>query len=63
MKKITNYFQGVWFELKKVSWPSRKEAINHTIVVLISAAVAIAFTAVVDFGLSKLVEFIVQNRS
>ena len=50
-------------ELKKVSWPSKNELINHTVIVIISAAVAIALTAAVDFGLTKLVEYIVQNRS
>jgi preprotein translocase subunit SecE len=59
---LVNYFKGVWSELKKVSWPTRKEVINHTIIVLVSAAIAIALTSVVDFGLSKLIEYLVQNR-
>ncbi len=63
MKKFINYFQGVWSELKKVTWPSKKEVFNHTIIVLVSATIAIMLTAAGDYGLSKLVEFIVQNRS
>jgi preprotein translocase subunit SecE len=59
---LVNYFKGVWSELKKVSWPTRKEVINHTIIVLVSAAIAIALISVVDFGLSKLIEYLVQNR-
>ena len=60
---ITNYFKGVLSELKKVSWPTGREVINHTVIVLISAAIAIALTAAADFGLTKLIEYIVQNRS
>jgi len=63
MKSFTSYFQGVWSELKKVSWPTRQEVIDHTIIVLVSAGIAIGITALVDFGLTKLVEFIIQNRA
>jgi preprotein translocase subunit SecE len=63
MKKIIDYFKGVWSELKKVSWPSSKEVITHTIIVIVSAGVAIAITAVLDLGLSKLVEYLVTYRS
>lgn len=58
---IFNYFKGVWSELKKVSWPTRTEVINHTVIVLISAVAAISLTALADFGLTKLVEFLVQK--
>jgi preprotein translocase subunit SecE len=61
MKTITNYLKGVWAELKKVSWPTGKEVANHTIIVLVSAAVAISLTSAVDFGLSKLIEYLVQR--
>ncbi len=48
-------------ELAKVVWPSRKETIRITIgVVLLSLAVA-AFLGGIDFGLTKLFEFIVNR--
>lgn len=59
---IVTYFKGVWAELKKVSWPTGKQVVDHTIIVLVSAAIAIALTAAADFGLTKLVEYLVQNR-
>ena len=31
---IVQYLRETWFELKKVSWPTRREAINLTIVVV-----------------------------
>jgi len=60
---ILDYFKGVIAELKKVSWPTSKEVINHTIIVIISAGIAMSLTAALDLGLSKIVEFIVQNKS
>lgn len=40
---VLRYFRETWFELKKVSWPSRVEAVNLTIIVI----VATAFLAIV----------------
>jgi len=59
---ITNYLVGSWAELKKVSWPKRSEVVNHTVIVLISCAIAIAVTAAIDYGLTFVVQYIVENR-
>lgn len=49
-------------ELSKVVWPSRRETIRITVaVVLLSLAVAV-FLGAVDYGLTKLFEYIVNNR-
>jgi preprotein translocase subunit SecE len=32
---IIRYLRETWFELKKVSWPTRAEAVNLTIVVIV----------------------------
>lgn len=40
--KMTTYFRGVKAEMKKVIWPSKKELINYTgVVIMISALIAI----------------------
>jgi preprotein translocase subunit SecE len=31
--RIVEFLQDTWFELKKVSWPTRSEAVNLTIIV------------------------------
>ncbi len=59
---VIKYFMGSWAELKKVSWPTKKEVLNHTIIVLISAALAIAITGAVDYGLTYLVQYLVQTK-
>ncbi|MBM4276051.1 MAG: preprotein translocase subunit SecE [Deltaproteobacteria bacterium] len=42
-------------ELKKVTWPNRKEALGATGVVLFLVIVISIFLGLVDFGLSRLV--------
>ena len=43
-------------ELKKVVWPTRKQLINNTIIVI----VAIAIVGIVIFGLDSLFAFVAQ---
>jgi len=59
---LARYFSGVWNELKKVSWPTRQEVLNHTVIVVISATIAVAVTGLVDLGLSKLIQYFVETR-
>ena len=58
VQHITNYFKGSTEELKKVTWPTRNETVNKTIlVIIISLAVAI-YLGFIDYlltlGLEKL---------
>jgi len=59
-KKVIQFFKEVKNELKKVTWPGRKEVINSTIVVLIATAVLTLFLYLVDVGLSKLVGMVIK---
>jgi preprotein translocase subunit SecE len=45
-KKIANFFTDVKTEMQKVSWPTREELINSTLIV---AAVSLMFTVYI-FG-------------
>ena len=58
MKRIISFFQESFAELKKVTWPSRDEAIASTKVVLISTILIAAMLGLVDFILFKLVDVI-----
>ena len=58
MKKIIQFFQESFAELKKVTWPARDEAVSSTKVVLVSTLIIAAFLGLIDFGLFKLVDWI-----
>ena len=49
-----------WQELKKVNWPNRKETLGTTGVVLILVVLVSVYLGLVDFGLSRLVRFVVH---
>ena len=58
MRRIIAFFQESFAELKKVTWPSRDEAIASTKVVLVSTLIIAAMLGLVDFILFKLVDWI-----
>jgi len=60
--RAIKYFLDSYEELKKVSWPTRKQLIRDTLIVVVSSTVITAFVAVVDFGLSKVLEFLVSAQ-
>ncbi|MGO4890102.1 preprotein translocase subunit SecE [Anaerobacillus sp. MEB173] len=55
---IGKFLRDVVTEMKRVSWPGRKELIKYTGVVLTTVAFIAVFFAVVDLGISTLVRFI-----
>jgi len=50
---VARFFRETIGELRKVTWPTRQEAINLTIVVLIVIVVMSAFLGVLDFIFSR----------
>jgi len=60
MNKIIQFLQEVRVELGKVVWPSRREALKITGIVIIFSVVVSIFLGLVDFGVSKLIALIVQ---
>ena len=44
-------------ELRKVFWPSRKETLNTTVVVLVFVAIASVFFWLLDLGLASVTKF------
>jgi len=54
-----NYLREVVFELKKVVWPSRKETLGSTAVVLTIVGLTAVFLGIVDLILSRLVKILV----
>jgi preprotein translocase subunit SecE len=53
--RISLFYRQVIAELRKVIWPTRKELITYTSVVIVFVLVVIAYVTVLDFGFSKAV--------
>ena len=57
---IGSFFADSWSELKKVKWPSRKELISYTIVVVITVAIVTVYFMGLDYGFKSLTELILK---
>ena len=50
----SNFMKELRAELKKVTWPSRKELISNTVTVIVITLIVAAIVFVLDFGFEKL---------
>ncbi len=55
-KKKESYLAGVKKEVKKVSWPTRKDVIKYTIATLVFIAVVVVFFLILNLILSLVVK-------
>ncbi|MFA6042062.1 MAG: preprotein translocase subunit SecE [Patescibacteria group bacterium] len=53
MAFLPKYFRESYEELKKVSWPSRKQTINDTLLVIAVSVGVAAFLGALDIGLTS----------
>jgi preprotein translocase subunit SecE len=58
MSSITQFFRNVGTEMRKVSWPKRKELTGYTITVIATVVIFALFFAGVDLVISKSIRFI-----
>ena len=58
--KTAQFLREVKVELKKVTWPSRKQTIGSTVVVIVLVMIISIFLGAVDLGLSSLIRIVLQ---
>jgi preprotein translocase subunit SecE len=61
IEKISQFFREVRNELKKVSWPSRKDTMGSTSVVIILVLIIAIYLGLVDFGLGRIVRLLLTG--
>jgi len=59
--RAVQFLREVKVELKKVTWPSRKQTVGSTVVVIVLVLVISLFLGVVDVGLSSLIRVVLQQ--
>ncbi|MFB4165661.1 preprotein translocase subunit SecE [Alteribacillus sp. JSM 102045] len=57
-KNPARFLRDVGREMKRVTWPNRRELTKYTIVVIITIIFFVIFFAAVDSGLSELVRLL-----
>ncbi len=57
---MIKFLRNVGKEMKRVSWPKRKELTRYTITVLTTVTFVAVFFAVIDMGISSLIRLILE---
>ena len=62
IQKISQYFNGVQLEMKKVTWLSKEEMLGSTLIVGVFSILIALFLFFVDFGLSEFISRIIGGK-
>ncbi|WP_268876123.1 MULTISPECIES: preprotein translocase subunit SecE [Bacillaceae] len=60
VKGSTKFLKDVSTEMKRVSWPKRKELVRYTAVVIATVTFIAIFFAITDLGISTLIRTILN---
>jgi preprotein translocase subunit SecE len=58
LSKTVQFLKEARVELKKVTWPTPKEALASTSVVIVVVIIVSLFLGIVDFGLTRIVRLV-----
>ena len=59
--KMQEFAVEVWGELKKCSWPTRKELVDSTIVVIVTILILGVFVALADLVFLRIVALLTRR--
>lgn len=58
-KAVASPFKSMWRELRKVTWPSRQDLLQYTLIVIVFMAFMGLVIGLLDLGASKLIALMV----
>jgi preprotein translocase subunit SecE len=58
--RVTTFLQDVQAETKKVTWPSRRDVMGSTLVVIVAVFVIAGFLGIIDFILSLFIGALIK---
>jgi preprotein translocase subunit SecE len=61
--RAVDYFRSSKAELQKVAWPSRRDTIRYSALVVAVSVIVAVFFALLDSGLGKAVEIILSRQT
>lgn len=61
MSRLGNYLRDTQAELKHVSWPTQRQAMVYTLLVIIIAGVTAVFVGLADHLFTKVLDLIIFN--
>lgn len=57
------YFKDMWSEMKKVTWPTKKDLITYTLAVIAFILIMATITGLFDLGLGKLFHLVTSGTT
>lgn len=63
IQSVRTYFFESFLELRRVVWPSPKQALFFTLAVIVMSVVLAVFLGALDFGFAAGVRAIIESRS
>ena len=57
-EKVSRFLKGAKAELKKVTWPTPKQTLASTSVVIVVVIIVSTFLGIIDFGLAKTIKLV-----
>ena len=60
LDRIIEYIKKVYMEMRKVTWPTRSELINSTIVVIVISAIVATIIFVLDLIFANVLQVILR---
>ncbi|WP_338752598.1 preprotein translocase subunit SecE [Bacillus sp. FJAT-52991] len=61
MSNIIQFFRNVSSEMRKVSWPKKKELTSYTITVISTVVFLAIFFLIVDQGISAVINWVMSK--
>ena len=61
MQRLINFLKEARAELVKVTWPTRKELMESTVLVIVSVMAVSIFIGAVDFVFNQLLQWFAQS--
>jgi preprotein translocase subunit SecE len=58
IKKLVQFFKSAYYELTKVTWLGRKEAVGTTVVVVLFVIVVSIFVSIIDLFIGTIMSII-----
>ena len=62
IQKISQYFNGVQIEMKKVTWLSKQEMMSSTVIVGVFSVLIAIFLFIADFAVSQFISQIIGGK-
>jgi len=62
IQKVSQYFNAVQIEMKKVTWLSKQEMLGSTIIVGVFSVLIAIFLFIVDFGVSQFISRLIGGK-